>query len=153
MRLKPVLEGTVDKPAHVNLDKTNRMTNAVMDVKNHKVWHAFYVLCGVGHGPMLTLRYSDASELGMDKVFYWSYPTCMYIKENEDEINAVELFAGDGSIDEDGGFDEELNMFFQIAEKGNTFFVSAFGAYVSRSFLSTLFCKLQCPRRRRVIPG
>ena len=112
LRLKSCLEATVESPAHIQLDKTRRMINACIDVKNHKVWNAFYVLCGVSHGPMLTLRYSDAGEAAMDKVYYWSCKTCNYIKENEDEINAVELFSGEGAIEEDGGFNEELNMFF-----------------------------------------
>ena len=110
--LKSCLEATVDLPAHVQLPMTRRMTNAVIDVKSHKVWNALYVLCKVAHGPLLTLRYSDAGEAAMDKVYYWSHRTCIVIKEMECKINEVEFFSGTGDIDEDGGFAEELNMFF-----------------------------------------
>ena len=61
---------------------------------------------------MLTLRYYDAGEAAMDKVYYWSYRTCIVIKEMECEINEVEFFSGTGAIDKDGGFTEELNKFF-----------------------------------------
>ena len=48
----------------------------------------------------------------MDQVFYWTHIPCVFIKEHEDEINKVELFSGDGDVEEDGNFDEELKIFF-----------------------------------------
>ena len=79
-------------PNHVQLDKTQRMHKACVDVKNKEVWNGLYVLCGLCHGPLLVIRYSDAAEPAMDKVFYWSYMTCVYIKQNKDKINAVSFF-------------------------------------------------------------
>ena len=108
---------TVMSPNHVQLDKTQRMHKACVDVKNNEVWNGLYVLCGLCHGPLLVIRYSDAAEPAMDKVFYWSYMTCIYIKENEDKINAVSFFSEGGAIEADGNFEEELRMFFSGSEK------------------------------------
>ena len=112
LRLKGDLAATVNDPNHVLLDKNQRMHKACVDVKNHDVWHALYIICALCHGPMLVLRFSDAGEPAMDQVFYWTHKTCVFIKEHEDEINKVELFAGNGDVEEDGNFDEELKMFF-----------------------------------------
>ena len=108
---------TVMSPNHVQLDKTPRMHKACIDVKNREVWNGLYVLCGLCHGPLLVIRYSDAAEPAMDKVFYWSYMTCVYIKQNEDKINAVSFFSEGGAIEEDGNFEEELRMFFSDSER------------------------------------
>ena len=101
----------------MQLDKTQRMHKACVDVKNKEVWNGLYVLCGLCHGPLLVIRYSDAVEPAMDKVFYWSYMTCVYIKQNEDKINAVSFFSEGGAIEEDGNFEEELRMFFSDSER------------------------------------
>ena len=108
---------TVMSPNHVLLKKTPRMHKACIDVKNREVWNGLYVLCGLCHGPLLVIRYSDAAEPAMDKVFYWSYMTCVYIKQNEDKINAVSFFSEGGAIEEDGNFEEELRMFFSDSER------------------------------------
>ena len=117
LRLRRSLVATVMHPNHFELEKTPRMHRACIDVKNEDMWNAFYVLCALCHGPLLVLRYSDAGEPAMDKVFYWSYRTCIYIKEHEDEINEAAFFAGDGGLEADGNFDEEIRMFFSGSDK------------------------------------
>lgn len=109
LHLNSCLDSEVQCPEHINLVKTTRMMKACIDVKNHKIWNAMYVLCAVCHGPILILRFSDANKLVMDKVFIWSYCTCIYIKKNENNINEVDLFSGDS--EEDGNFEEKSKMF------------------------------------------
>ena len=115
LRLKGCLEATLQNAEHAGLDKTPRMANACTDVLNHNVWNAMYVVCGVCHGAILTLRYSDSNEPCMDKVFMWAYRTCVYIKKHEAKINEVELFIPDRELEEDGEFSEELK---EMAEPG-----------------------------------
>ena len=97
LRLKNSLVATVMHPNHVQLEKTPRMHRACIDVKNQEVWNAFYVLCALCHGPLLVLRYSDAGEPAMDKVFYWIHRTCIYIKEHEDKIMQWDFLRGWGT--------------------------------------------------------
>ena len=57
LRLKECLEATVGSQEHLELDRNDRMTKAVMDVKNPLIWKAMFVVTGLAHGPVLVLRY------------------------------------------------------------------------------------------------
>jgi hypothetical protein len=95
LRLRPALVATVHQAqfSTIALVKTDeRVRAAVNDIMDDDFWKSVYILNRAVYPLIRALRYCDANEPAMDKIFYLSHQATVALEKSIDLLNDKDLF-------------------------------------------------------------
>ena len=96
LRLRAALVATVHQAQFSTIPlvkKCDRVKAAVYDILNEDFWKALYILSRAVYPAIRALRYCDANEPAMDKIYYLSHRTSVALEKSIPLLNNSHLFS------------------------------------------------------------
>ena len=83
---------TVSSDEFSTMTLNSKLSKVVSYIQDKKAWERIYVLLKILSPCLRTLQFADSNKAGMDKVFYYSRMTKIYIIKSSNDIDNKELF-------------------------------------------------------------